>query len=151
MLQGNLSSTYEALGRKELALSLKRDVYSGYAKLHGVDDENTLVAANNYASTLVGLERFEEAKTLLRRTIPVARRTLGEVHDVTLAIRSIYANALYSDTGATLDDLREAVTTLEDTERIARRVLGGSHPDAMWMKDDLRVARAALRARDISM
>ena len=131
-----------------MALSLKRDVYSGYAKLHGVDDENTLVAANNYASTLVGLERFEEAKTLLRRTIPVARRTLGEVHDVTLAIRSIYANALYSDTGATLDDLREAVTTLDEIEPTARRVLGGAHPDTARIEDALRDARAALRARE---
>ena len=65
-----------------------------------------------------------------------------------LAIRSIYANALYQDTCATLDDLREAVTTLEDTERIARRVLGGSHPDTMWIEDDLRDARAALRDRE---
>ena len=60
----------------------------------------------------------------------------------------MYATALYRDPCATLDDLREAVTTLEDTERIARRVLGGSHPDTMWIEDDLRDARAALRARE---
>ena len=63
-------------------------------------------------------------------------------------MRSLYAEMLYKKDGTTLDDLREAVTTLEDTERIARRVLGGSHPDAMWIEDDLRDARAALRARE---
>ena len=41
---------------------------------------------------------------------------------LTLKMRTIYAAALFDDTGATLDDLREAVTTLEDAERIARRV-----------------------------
>ena len=59
-----------------------------------------------------------------------------------------YATALYMDDGATLDDLREAVTTLEDTARIARRVLGGAHPTTGNIADELRNARAALRARE---
>ena len=58
------------------------------------------------------------------------------------------AAALYNNTGATLDDLREAATTLEDAERIARRVLGGAHPITVDMEASLRLARAALRARD---
>ena len=61
--------------------------------------------------------------------------------------RFIYAAALYEDPAATLDDLREAVTTLEDTIRIARRVLGGVHPTTEGIEQDLRDARAALRAR----
>ena len=52
------------------------------------------------------------------------------------------------DTGATLGDLREAVTTLEDAERIARRVLGGAQPLTAAIEDELRDARAALRARE---
>ena len=56
--------------------------------------------------------------------------------------------ALYKNETATLDDLREAVTTLEETERIARRVLGGAHPTTMGIDDELRDARAALRARE---
>ena len=50
------------------------------------------------------------------------------------------------DPGATLDDLREAVTTLQDAERTARRVLGGAHPVTTGIEEDLRDARAALRA-----
>ena len=48
---------------------------------------------------------------------------------------------------ATLDDLREAVTTIKETERTARRVFGGAHPVTTGIEEDLRDARAALRAR----
>ena len=37
---------------------------------------------------------------------------------------------------------------LEDTERIARRVLGGAHPTVVGVEVDLRISRAALRARE---
>ena len=49
---------------------------------------------------------------------------------------------------ATLDDLREAAKMLEDAERTARRVLGGAHPLTAWIEEELRDARAALRARE---
>ena len=54
----------------------------------------------------------------------------------------------YMDASATLDDLREAVTTFEEIERTARRVLGGAHPTTMGIEDELRNARATLRARE---
>ena len=41
----------------------------------------------NYASTLKKLERFEEAKSVLRKTTRVARRVLGENHEFTLKMR----------------------------------------------------------------
>ena len=97
---------------------------------------------------IVSLERFEEAKSLLRRTMPVARRVLGESDSTTLRMRWNYAEALYRDPDASLDDFREAVTTLEDVERIARRVFGGTHPLTVEIEDELRCARAALRARE---
>ena len=80
--------------------------------------------------------------------MPVARRVLGESHDLTLRMRWSYAAALYKDDGATLDDLRESVTTLEETERTMRRVLGGAHPLTTGIEAYLRKARAVLRARD---
>ena len=57
--------------------------------------------------------------------------------------------ALCDDPGVTLDDLREAVTTLEDAARISRRVLGSTHPTTESLDDELRMARAALRAREL--
>ena len=134
---------------------MQRDVYSGRLRLKGEEDINTLREANNYAWSLIDLKRFEEAKTLYRKVIPVARRVLGESHDLTLKMRRNYANALYKpaergrrNAGATLDDLREAVETLAETEPIARRVLGSAHPDTEGIEDNLRHARAALAARE---
>ena len=86
--------------------------------------KSILIAAGNYASGLVDLKRFQEAKALVRKMMPVARRVLGKSDETTLRMRAIYARALYRDPAATLDDFREAVTTLEDTTRIARRVGG---------------------------
>ena len=129
---------------------MQRDVYSGTLRLHGEEHEDTLREACNYADELVNPQRFEEAKALLRKTMPVARRVLGEGHDFTLKISLVYARALYEDTAAPLDDLREAVTMLEDTERTARRVLGGSHPTTGMIEVSLRKASAALSARDVS-
>ncbi len=84
----------------------------------------------------------------MRKTVPVARRVLGESNHLTLSMRSVYALALYRDADATLNDIREAVTTLEDAGRIARRVFGGAHPLTSTIEDDLRDARDALRARE---
>ena len=54
----------------------------------------------------------------------------------------------YEDPGATLDDLRDAVTTLEEIEPTARSLLGDAHPSTASIKESLRDARAALRARE---
>ena len=143
-VQNNLAITYGALGQREKSLSMERDVYSGRLKLLGEEHENTLITALNYACSLIQLKRFEEAKLLLRKTTPVARRVLGESRDLTLTLKKVYAESLYGDDSATLDDLREAVTTLEDTTRIARRVFGASHPTTTRHEESL------LRAREIS-
>ena len=162
--QGNLAGTHQALGRLEGCLRIRQEVYSGLLKLRGEGHANTLSAALNYASSLIDSEHFEEAKALLRKPIAVARRVLGEENRTTLKMRSLYATALYKDTGATLgdvreaitestlDDLREAVTTCEDVGRIAQRVLGGAHPLVSDTQRSLEFAReierAALAARE---
>ena len=92
-----------------------------------------LRAAYNYALSLVRLKRFAEAKALLRKKMPVARRVLGENHDLMLRMRWTYGTALYLDDSASLDDLREAVTTLKESERTARRVFRGTRPEPRWL------------------
>ena len=114
----------------------------------GEEHEYTLLAGNNYANSLNSLGRFEEARSLMRKIMPVAQRVLGESDATTLRIGYNYARALYIDPDAPLDALREAVTRLENLERTARRVLGGAHPLAVDFEDELRNARAALRARE---
>ena len=117
-------------------------------RFDGEEHGKTLVAANNYTVALVEAKRFEEAKSVLCKMIPVARRVSGDDDETTLRMRWNYAHSLCMDPAATLDDLREAVTTLEDAERIARRVLGGAHPLTAEIEDQLRYAQAALRAHE---
>jgi len=144
----NIAVTYSMLGRFAEASDMHQDVYFGYVRLHGEEHINAFQAASNYADSLLSLRRFEETKALLRKTMPMTRRVLGDENILTLRMKKIYAEALYMDHGATLDDLREAVTTLEDAERTARRVLGGAHPSTMGIEENLRESRAALGARE---
>ena len=80
--------------------------------------------------------------------MPVARRVLGELHEVTIKMLWIHADTLYMDDDATLDDLREAVITLENETRTARRVFGGANPISESAETSLQNARAALAARE---
>ena len=146
--QSNLAISYAKLGRIESALRLRQDVYSGFSKLKGEKHSRSLQAANNYAASLLALKRFEEVESLMRETIPVARRVFGESHEIMLWMRWTYARALYNADGATLDDIREAVTALEDLEQTARRVLGRAHPLTESMEGGLRDARVVLRTRE---
>ena len=148
--QSNLATTYDCLGRKNDALRLRRDVYSGSLRIDGQEHPETLTMANNLASSLLALHRYAEAKSLLRNLIPVARRVHGDSFDITLMMRWNYASALLGeylngDDKDTLDDLREAVTKLEDLAPTARRVLGGLHPIVPVIEGGLKHARAVLR------
>jgi len=127
---------------------MRQDVYSGLLRINGEEDRDSLLEAHNLASSFISLERFEEARSLMRKTIPVAQRVAGEDAEVTLRMRWRYAEALCWDTAATLDDVREAVTTLEETLPTARRVLGGAHPFTVEVERNLGDVRAALRARE---
>ena len=149
-MQTNLANTYDKLERREEALQIKWDVYFGRFKLHGAEHEATILAANNVAVSLAISMRFKEARVLLRKMIPVARRVLGDSNAITLKMRWTYAGALYEDDDATLDDLREAVMRIEETEWVTRRVLGGAHPLTVAMEESLRRSRAALAAREKS-
>ena len=117
-------------------------------KLYGEEHRDVVVESFNYANDLFDLRRFEEAKSLLLRQIPVAQRVLGNDNENTLKMRTIYALTLFKDDGATRDDLSEAVNTLEDTTSTARRVLGGAYPLTSAIENALREAQAALRARE---
>ena len=61
--------------------------------------------------------------------MPVARRVLGDNHEMTLKMRWIYARVLYLDEGASLDDRREAVATLESVAHSWKRIFGPAHPE----------------------
>ena len=84
---------------------------------------------------------------MLRKTLPVARRVLGDSRELTLKMRWLYALALFEDPDATLDNLREAVETLESVAPLWKRVFGPAHPETPNLQLALANARKALAAR----
>ena len=143
VIQNNLAITYAMLGRHEEALRLRREVYFGRLKLDGELEENTLMAAGNYALTLLQLKRFEEAKELLRKTTPVARRVLGNEHELTLSMREDLCCATLCGESSAEEEKREAFRMLEEVAGVMRRVLGPQHPETQRVQDDLEANREA--------
>ena len=90
----------------------------------------TLRAANNYAMHLLQLKRFEQAKRILRRTVPVARRALGADYVLTLSLREDLSRAIL-DGDSSANEKRQALRTLEEVAGIMRRVMGPAHPDTL--------------------
>jgi tetratricopeptide (TPR) repeat protein len=129
-VQSNLANTYEVLGRYERALQMRQEAYSGRVRLNGEEHAQTLRAADNYALSLLKLRRFEEAKRLLRKVAPVARRVLGKDHELTLSLREDLCHAMLDEDSAA-DEKREALEMLKDTAGAMRRVLGPDHPDTV--------------------
>ena len=128
---------------------MERDVYSGRLRLNGEEHIHSLMAANNYANGLLTLQRYAEAKALMRKTIPLARRVLGESDALNFRMRKIFAITLYEPPDATRGDLLEAVAELEDLEPTARRMLGGAHPLVVAIERNLDESRDALYARGL--
>ena len=140
--KGNMACAYRELGRFDEANVLRQEVYSGTLKINGAEHYDTLREAFNYATSLERQDRLEEAMSLLRKTAPVARRVLGEDHDLTLSLRWIYANILSMNESTA--DLSEAVTTLESVAMSYKRVLGQAHPETPKVQSALQKARKKL-------
>ena len=90
--------------------------------------------------TLLDLRRFEEAKILLRKVAPVARRALGTEHELTLSLREDLSLATL-DGESSAEEKREALRMLEDVAGIMRRVLGPAHPDTLFTQGKLKFYR----------
>ena len=98
------------------------------------------IAANNYGIALVDLRCFEEAKRLLRKVLPVARRVLGAEHARTLSLREDLARATL-DGDSSSKEKRKALQMLEDTVAVIRRVMGPAHPDTLHAQEKLEIYR----------
>ena len=151
--QCNLANTYQKLGRYAECLKMQRLNFALSLRVYGRDEEETLAAVINLVAVLLdwdgsGPGRFDEVKSLLSQSLPVARRVLGESHRITLISRLCYEEARYLDPSATLNDHRGAVVALEEVARDARRVLGAAHPHVEQMERSLRSARRALHVRE---
>ena len=101
-----------------------------------------------FAAELHSLEHHTEAKRILLKVIPNARRTLGAEHDLTLNLREIYGNFLYQDPSASRGDVVDAIEIFEDVQRRVRRVFGPDHPNWRALPRELAAAREMLASFD---
>ncbi|MEV0355708.1 tetratricopeptide repeat-containing protein [Nocardia sp. NPDC050697] len=98
-----------SLSRAEQRL---REALSGWERLCGQDDPETLGTATNLAVVLLGLDRGVEAEGLMRDTVARCTRTLGATHPDTLRSRHTLAGAL-----------RGSPARLAEAERMYRALL----------------------------
>ena len=136
------------LGRDEEAHELERTIYRQRMASRGISNIQTIRAALNFGVSAMHLKRFEEARALAQKTIPVVQRTLGPDHDFTLCFRRNSAEAVYEDPKSTLSDLRRAETTLKDVYRRTRRVFGSHHPETQICEQNMKRLRALLAERN---
>ena len=107
----------------------KRDVYSGRLRQRGEEGYETLAAANNYASSLISLKRFEEASHCCAKQCPWRAEFLERVmNSRSKMMVELRASAL------TRTRLPRSTISARPWRRSrtrdgrARRVLGGAHP-----------------------
>ena len=120
---------------------MQREVYAAglTSNLHPGDKA---IDAGNLAEYLVAAREFEEAKSLLRKTIPTTLQDLGPNHSNTFNIRGCYARALSEDDSASRDDLVEAVAILEELSQTARRIYGTGPASLVVEENEARLVRA---------
>ena len=137
-----MANLYDEIGRHQEALELLREVYAK-SKEYSLGAPDIFKHANNLATSLLGCERYEEAKPFLRARIPEAASELGTEHATVLTLRCNYASALFTE-GRSRDNLVEAVALLEELSSTARRVFGTAHPITMTISGNLGRARLRL-------
>jgi tetratricopeptide (TPR) repeat protein len=90
----DLTRLLQDSGNLTLAEQRLREALSGWERLRGQDDTQTLQSTANLAKVLLDLGRKEEAEGLMRDTVNRRTRTLGATHPDTLSSRNILAGTL---------------------------------------------------------
>ena len=142
--RSNLAVCLFELERDEESLQMRREILADSLRLNGPDDEDAILDAEKLVESLIEANLFKEAMSLLRDTIPTARRVLGEENDLTLCLRSHYACAISYDTNSSRARVHKAVAILKDVLQTSRRVFGNQHPIVEEFLRDLENTRMRL-------
>lgn len=121
-LRNTLGRIYNASGRHQEALAVRKDIMDWYLRVHGPVYMRTLSVQSNYAVSLSQLDRDAEAVELLQRTLPTRLQLLGPDH-VDVGVHEVnLATSL-----RLLGRFEEALPLFEDGARIFRDKLGAEH------------------------
>ena len=128
----NISCCLDELGRTEEALVIMhRDVLAKMRSLCGPEDPETIKQAISVSLMLSKLGRYAEMADFVRPETALARRVLGDEHEITLRLRYHYAQGRLEGaaaTGISLADFAEAKADIEDVHLRTKRIFGASHP-----------------------
>ena len=141
---GMMALVLDELRRPDEAIRIYEDIYAQKLSLYESSDIEVIITAYNLSRALGHSGRYREQKRLMESTIPKARKSLGDDHELTLSCRQNYAAALlYAEnmSPASQCDLREATKILEDVQKRCRQVLGAKHRVTLAVQGDLNYAR----------
>jgi serine/threonine protein kinase/tetratricopeptide (TPR) repeat protein len=125
-LRQTLATTYEKLGRYDLAQPLLEFTLATRERLLGADDPETARAANDQAVLLERQGRFAAAEPLFRRALATRRRQFGPEHAETLHVLTNLGGNLRLQ-----GRCDEAEPLLLEALAVSRRVLGDDHRDTL--------------------
>ncbi|MFV5996301.1 tetratricopeptide repeat protein [Streptomyces sp. NPDC056231] len=144
-------------GHLALAEQQLREALSGWERLRGQDDAQTLSIATNLGNVLIDLGRREEAEGLMRDTVARRTRTLGATHPDTLSSRNTLAGTLRGSPDRFAEAERMYRAMLADVDGgsdlaltvrhnlAAVLIHQGSHAEALTMYRELVDARSRLK------
>ena len=127
----NIACCLDELGRHDEALGMHRDVLDEMRSLLGNEDPGASKQAVSICIILSKLGRFTEMAEFVCSEAALARRTLGDDHEITLRLRYHYAQGRLdgvAPTGISVADWAEANAEIEDVYLRMKRLLGASHP-----------------------
>lgn len=131
----NLAMTYLELGGEylEAAHEMMQQVLEQRKKKLGKEQPYTLLAICNLARIKSALGDMDEAERLMRATLPIAERNLGENHFGTLSGRVHLAQVLVRQ--ERYGEAEDIFTDVIQRQRYKSAARDGEHPDriiAMW-------------------
>ena len=139
---GMMALVLDELRRLDEAIRIYEDIYAQKLSLYESSDIEVIITAYNFGRALRHAGRGDEQKRLMDSTIPNARKSLGDDHELTLSCRENAAAAvLYAERKVSRDEFLQATKIVEDVLKRCRRVLGPKHRVALNVQKDVDYAR----------
>ena len=143
---GNMAQVLDELRRPDEAIRIYEDIYAQKLSLYESSDIEVIITAYNLGRALRHAGLGDEQKRLMDSTIPNARKSLGDDHELTLRCRQNAAAAvLYAEGSVSRSDFLQATKIVEDVLERCRRVFGPKHRVTLNVQKDLDYARNVQR------
>ena len=135
---GNIAICHDDLGHHEESLALRRKILATRRQRFSPEDPLILQDVANLGTSLVHTRQLTEARSLMRKYLPIARRVLGLDHEITFGLIENLAGAIFENALAPREDLVEVDEILTKQLKRLRQVLGAAHPATQRHENHLK-------------